>query len=163
MWLTIEWGKIMSEKYFNDASAKLIKEGERKYQGCIYPVSLKTFIRDVNNSCFTEFLDCVVDQQGRIYEVKISVSNTLSHLAAQTLEISYQKYLDTMPIFYYGQTDIYAMRITKAISVRKEIQIGAKFPNRAQLRVLQNLVDQEFIHENFSIVRNEQSIFYQKI
>ena len=107
----------MSEKYFNDASAKLIKEGERKYQGCIYPVSLKTFIRDVNNSCFTEFLDCVVDQQGRIYEVKISVSNTLSHLAAQTLEISYQKYLDTMPIFYYGQTDIYAMRITKEFNI----------------------------------------------
>lgn len=153
----------MSEKYFNDTSEKLIKEGERKYQGCIYPVSLKTFIRDVNNSCFTEFLDCVVDQQGRVYEVKTSVSNTLSHLAAQTLEIGYQKYLDTMPPFYYGQTDIYAMRITKAISVRKEIQIGAKYPNRAQLRVLQNLVDQEFIHENFTIVRNEQSIFYQKI
>ena len=45
MWLTIEWGKIMSEKYFNDASAKLIKEGERKYQGCIYPVMLTPVLK----------------------------------------------------------------------------------------------------------------------
>lgn len=145
---------IISDAYENIAD---------NYRRIIRPIKLTTFISKASKSGFNEFLDCVIDTKGRVYEVDISISNTLSHLAAQAKRLSYQRYLDTVPMNYYFNTDIYAMEVTKAISVRDEKQMGIVPPTKRQIQVLKKLKDAGLIYDNFVFVQSTHRSMFKTL
>lgn len=109
------------------------------------PMDIRAFIRHAKAQHWINYCECLIDVTGQVYIMHGSHSTMLSKLAAKQQHQSVDEYYNTIPKDYYANTDVYAMRITHAISVRYNGQWGIDKPTAAQEESLQKLANQQLI------------------